>query len=223
MNIETKDFVVATTKGIVGVIPFAGAFLSEYIGLVQDNITNKRTQEWREKVEEKLQQLKVSVQELSKDEFFYNCYQETMYGFLKNYEKKKRDMYINSLMNCRLQTLSEDKKMRFIRLLDMYTLNGIYLLRYFAEAHNEQTNQIGNVRTRTFEGTEKPYEKALKDNVYLENDKDYFISLAGQFTNDGLISPRDIMWEHPVDYSVARRKKTSKLGDEFLKFIDKGI
>lgn len=218
-----KEITVATAKAAISLLPVVGPFLSEYLGMVNENIENKRVKEWQDNVEFRLSSLNTVVTELAKDEFFYNCYQETMYGFLKNYEKEKRDMYINSLMNCRLQTLSEDKKIRFIRLLDMYTLNGIYLLRYFAEAHNEQTNQIGNVHTRIFEGTEKPYEKALKDNAYLENDTDYFISLAGQFTNDGLISPRDIMWEHPVDYSVARRKKTSKLGDEFLKFIDEGI
>lgn len=215
------EVALATAKGAIGSIPIAGGFLTEYIDLAQEKIRDKRFLEWKSLVESRLIKLESTPYDLSKNEFFFSCVQIVSTSAMKSYQQEKRQLFANSLLNSiKLTDISEDKKLFFLNLLDKYTLNSISLLNYYKESHYQSDSSIrctGMVTITTYLGTENPIEQIIKDFPIYQNEPDYLKSLSSQLINDDLIIPID--WNMPKSPEQARAKKTTKLGDEFLRFI----
>ena len=58
---SVKDVAIATVKGATGLIPIAGGFLSEYIGLANEKVAAKRLNEWIRLVDERLRAIENNV------------------------------------------------------------------------------------------------------------------------------------------------------------------
>lgn len=215
-NEDVKDTALATVKGTVSSIPIVGGLFAEYIGLAQDKIADKRMAQWMDMVEEKLQKLHDKFDELAEDELFFSTIQIATVNAMRSYQAEKRMLFANAIYNTALLDLNEDKKLLFLSLLDRYTLAGIKLLRYYSQNHYHD-RQGGMVTTRSIGGTEYPTKSILKDNPEFENDSAYLKTLSEQLISDGLISPID--FNIPESPQQARRKRTTKFGDEFLAFI----
>jgi hypothetical protein len=218
---ELLDFAVATTKGAVGSIPFVGGLLSEYIGLVQEKVSDKKSQEWKTLVEERLGKVEVGIEELSEDEFFFSCFQTASLNAAKAYQTEKREMFANALYNSiELKDISEEKKLTFLNLLDKYTLGTIKLLKHYSLKHYNPLDYIrksGMMTTTIHPGTEHPVKYILEKNPEFVGEGEYIRTMTTQLINDGLV--RIIDWDIPVGPEQAREKKTTKLGDEFISYI----
>lgn len=219
-NEDVKDTALATVKGTVSSIPIVGGLFAEYIGLAQDKIADKRMAQWMGMVEEKLQKLHDKFDELAEDELFFSTIQIATVNAMRSYQAEKRMLFANAIYNTARLDLNEDKKLLFLSLLDRYTLAGIKLLQYYSQNHyhdDDHDRHSGMVTTRSIGGTEYPTKSILKDNPEFENDSAYLKTLSEQLISDGLIFP--INFDMPESPQQARRKRTTKFGDEFLSFI----
>jgi len=216
---DIKDIVGATIKGAASLVP-GGGFLTEYYDLAKNKILNKRFQEWKLLVDDRLSKMHDDIENLASDEFFFSCFQMATENAAKAHQNEKMKLFANALFNTlQFPGLPEDKKMFFIGLLDKYTLNTIKLLRLFSEDYMPQQPQqtSGMVRITEIGGTEYPVKYILEALPEYKGDEGYIQSMATQLTNDGLIHSID--WRIPVSKECAREKKTTKLGDDFIRFI----
>jgi hypothetical protein len=221
MNENLKDVSIATIKGAVGIIPFAGSFLSEYIGLAQEKIGDKRIEEWIKMVECKIDKLNCDVQKLSQDELFFTALHIATNKVMNEYKKEKRDCFANAIYNTVYITdISEEKKMVFLFLLEKYTLSSIKLLRLFSEDNYRKSDYIekgGMMVTTTQPGQEKPIKYILEYIPEFEGEAKLVKNLSTQLFYDGLIE--EIKFDMPEYPERSRRKRSTSLGDDFLDFI----
>ena len=194
---DIKDATISTIKGAVSTVPLVGGLFAEYISLAQSKISDKRASQWQTMVEEQLQKLHSDFDSLTENEFFFSCIQTAT-----------------------VNAMRADKKMLFLSLLDRYTLAGIKLLKYYSENHYHEDDFIrrgGMVTSYSVGGTEYPTTYILKSCPDFKNDENYLKSLSEQLSGDGLISKID--FNIPESPKQARRKRTTRMGDEFLSFI----
>lgn len=220
MENKITDILIATGKGAVSLFP-GGGFLAEYISLAQGYVADKRMNEWKSKVEEVLEKIPRSIDELAQDEAFYSCVQVATMGAMRAYQKEKQELFANALYSSANNIdIPTDKKLFYMSLLDSYTLSHILLLKYFARNNYNKNDNIirrGMVTTQIVGGTESPI-KGIVENIPCFADDIVFVKhIAGQLCSDSLISIVD--FDTPVSKERARAKRSTKYGDEFLVFI----
>lgn len=223
MGKKLNDFLVATGKGAVSIFP-GGGFLAEYIGLAQSYVADKRMDEWKSMVEEVLQDIPRTVDDLAKDETFYSCIQVATMGAMRAFQQEKRILFANALYSSAVNLdIDEDKKMIYITLLGDYTLSHIMLLNYFSEnryAPEDDVSRSGMVTIyRNIGATEHPMKGIVENLPELANDTSFIKHMAEQLCSDGLITSIDFTM--PVSKEQARAKRTTAYGDDFLGFINK--
>lgn len=217
---NAKDALLAAGKAAVSTIPVVGPFAAEFIGLAQDNVINKRLEEWIALVDAKLNVLQNRLDELSSNEFYVSVIQKATTYAMQSYEAKKRRMFGNVVYNAANVDLSEDKQMRFIALLDQYTLLGIKLLKHLSINRYHSENYVhheGMMRTTSYPGTEHFLDYLRQaDNDF--SDSSYIRNICNQLIRDGLVN--DIDYRTPEHPQYIRAKRTTELGDEFLAYIE---
>lgn len=133
MGNKLTDALIATGKGAVSLFP-GGGFLAEYISLAQGYVADKRMNEWKQRVEEILEKIPRSIDELAQDEAFYSCVQVATMGAMRTYQKEKQELFANALYSSANNIdIPTDKKLFYLSLLGSYTLSHIMLLKYFAQ------------------------------------------------------------------------------------------
>ena len=221
MDKNINDAVIATIKGVVSNIPFAGSLLSEYMGLAQEKIADKRIKEWMEMVEYKIEKLNCDIDKLSNNELFFTALHIATNKVMKEYNKEKRQYFANAIYNTvRITDLSEEKKMVFFFLLEKYTLSSIKLLTLFSKNNYRESEYIekrGMMTTITHPGQEKPIKYILEYITEFEGEAELVTNLATQLFYDGLIE--EIKFDKPEYPNQSRRKRSTSLGDSFLEFI----
>lgn len=218
MGNKLTDVLIATGKGAVSLFP-GGGFLAEYISLAQGYVADKRMNEWKQKVEEVLAKIPRSIDELAQDEAFYSCVQVATMGAMRAYQKEKQELFANALYSSANNIdIPTDKKLFYLSLLGSYTLSHIMLLKYFAQDnYNENVIKRSGTTIRTIGGTEHPIKGIIEKLPCFADDIMFVKHIAGQLCSDSLISIVD--FDTPVSTKLARAKRTTKYGDEFLKFI----
>lgn len=218
MSSNLTDIILATGKGAVSLFP-GGGILAEYISLAQNRIADKRMNEWKAKVEDVLEKLQLSIDNLAQDEGFYSCVQLATLGAMRAYQAEKQELFANALYSSANDIdIPTDKKLFYLSLLDSYTLSHIRLLKYFSESHyTGNVVKNGMVTTQYIGGTESPMTGIIENIPSFKNDTLFVRHIVGQLCSDSLLSIID--FETPVSKERARAKKTTKYGDEFLSFI----
>ena len=189
--------------------------------MAQGYVADKRMNEWKQKVEEVLGKIPRSIDELAQDEAFYSCIQVATMGAMRAYQKEKQELFANALYSSANNIdIPTDKKLFYLSLLDSYTLSHIMLLKYFAQDnYNKNDNVISRSMTtiRIIGGTEHPLKGIVEELPCFADDIMFVKHITGQLCSDSLISIVD--FDTPVSKELARAKRTTKYGDEFLRFI----
>ena len=213
MGEKLNDVLLATAKGGVSLLP-GGGLLAEYIGLAQSSIANKRMNEWKEKVEQTLEKIPKSMNEIAQSEEFYSCVQTATIGAMRAYQEEKRILFANALYHSAIDLdLDTDKKIFFFNLLGDYTLSHIKLLQYFSK----DNSQINN-RVQIIGGTEYPTTGIMEALPEFKNDIAYVKHISGRLISDSLIE--NIDFNMPVKKELARGKRITPYGKQFLDFIN---
>lgn len=220
MEEKITNLLIATAKGAVSALP-GGGLLAEYIGLAQSSIADKRMEAWKKQIEQTLEKIPKSMNELAENEEFYSCVQVATIGAMQAFQEEKRELFANALYHSAVDVdLISDKKLYYISLLSEYTLSHIELLKYFSENHyNEEDNieKRGMVTVTKFGGTEYPMTGILEAFPQFKEDSTFVKHITERLITDSLV--RLIDFSTPVSRERARGKKITRHGEEFLKFI----
>ena len=216
---------MAAIKGSVSSIPAVGGLLSELIDLAQTNIANKRFEQWRDMIEKELRRLNevksITIEDLSKNELFVACLQVATAGAMRAHEREKRQRFANALFSAASDdTIDNDKKINFISLLNDYTTSHIRILDYYSRDHDEpaiETPSRNLFRTATSPTSESPMKGIAENLPVFSKDPAFVQNITRRLVLDGLVDDVDLY--KPVSKEVARGRKTTDYGDEFLKFI----
>jgi len=172
-------------------------------------------------VECKIDKLNCDIHKLSQDELFFTALHIATNKVMNEYKKEKREYFANVIYNTVYITdISEEKKMVFLFLLEKYTLSSIKLLGLFSENNYRESDYIekrGMMVITTHPGQEKPIKYILEYIPEFEGEAELVKNLSTQLFYDGLIE--EIKFDIPEYPEQSRRKRSTSLGDDFLKFI----
>lgn len=135
--------------------------------------------------------------------------------------KREKTFFANALYHSVINTdLDTDKKLFFLRLLSEYTLSHIKLLKYFSKDNfgpEDKDQKIGMGTIESIGGPEKPIDGIIEAIPELKGDPMFVKHIAGQLISDSMIGVID--FEMPVRKELARGKRITPYGKQFLDFI----
>jgi len=200
-------------------VPVLGTTAAEIFGLVVTPPLEKRRIQWMNEIGEKLTELEksrgINIAELANNELFIDVVMQASTFAIKTSQKEKIEAFKNVLLNTAVGSNIDDTKSHiFLTLLDKFTVWHIKLLillenptNWFQKANKTfpdyMAASLSNVITEAY--PELKNEDSLLDIFWSD------LKIAG-FHNS--VDLKTTMSE-----SGLVTKKTTKLGDEFLKLI----
>jgi len=218
---KAKEVAVATAKGVVSEFPFVGGLLAEYIGLAKDRAASNIMKEWISLVDSRLEKIE-NLETLADDEFFYSFLHTATQGAMKALQKEKREMYADALINAAsLSDITNEKKTVFIWQLDKYSLVFIKVLYLLSQDNTVANQNRQNPMNHVYAGLrsiDDDFIRYVTHNIpELESEESFLYLILQTLFSDGLIKKVDANY---VEQGAAcAKKRTTLLGDEFVRFI----
>ena len=208
---EIKDAVVGGVKGILATMP-VGSVVMSIAQEVQNGILQRRFEDWKEKVDEKLGNLEEEIRhKLPDNEIFATVLLLSAQMAIKTNDEK-RSYLANAVKNAATTNISEDRIVVLLNCIDKYTLTHLKLLR-FLKSPGESKDQKSYYMTASTMGIFKDcYPK--EDNLILK------VAITDMYS-DGLINNNSLNTTQTIVGAFA--PQTTDLGNDFIQFfgIDK--
>lgn len=208
---EIKDAVVGGVKGILATMP-VGSVVMSIAQEVQNGILQRRFEDWKEKVDEKLGNLEEEIRhKLPDNEIFATVLLLSAQMAIKTNDEK-RSYLANAVKNAATTNISEDRIVVLLNCIDKYTLTHLKLLR-FLKSPGEYKDQKSYYMTASTMGIFKDcYPK--EDNLILK------VAITDMYS-DVLINNNSLNTTQTIVGAFA--PQTTDLGNDFIQFfgIDK--
>ena len=205
-----KEILEITAKTALSAIPIGGALMTCVWDSIKNNSVEKRLMEWRNLVEERLNILQCSLEEIGSNENFASAIMKTTEIAIKTAEFKKREYLANAVKNSIETNVNESIMMIYIRMLDEYTTMHIKILAYFANPQK----YVDNCEYCMASAME-PLVKAYPE---MNDYQDLIGKIVKDLQQDGLLTTGSYM-NSTMTQNGMYAKRTTTLGDNFLKFI----
>lgn len=205
------EAIEVTAKTAISTIPIGGALITCVWDAVKGQAANKRLDNWKEKVEEKLQLLDYSLEEIGNNEMFASAIMKATDIALKTMEEDKRTYLANAVKNSITISISESVMMIYLDLLDRYTVWHLKILHFF---YNPSMFKAVNV-SGFMMGS--PMEPLLQAYPELSDNKPIINKIVKDLYNDGLMNTKDLNCSMTPSGMIASR--TTELGNDFIRFI----
>ena len=208
---EIKDAVVGGVKGILATMP-VGSVVMSIAQEVQNGILQRRFEDWKEKVDEKLGNLEEEIRhKLPDNEIFATVLLLSAQMAIKTNDEK-RSYLANAVKNAATTNISEDRIVVPLNCIDKYTLTHLKLLR-FLKSPGEYKDQKSYYMPASTMGIFKDcYPK--EDNLILK------VAITDMYS-DRLINNNSLNTTQTIVGAFA--PQTTDLGNDFIQFfgIDK--
>lgn len=120
-----------TAKTLVSTIPVGGTLVTCIWDSIKANAANRRMEDWKNQVEEKLCDLKLSLDDIGNNELFASAMMKATDIAIKTAEDEKRQYLASAVKNSAMASIDESVMMIYLDLLDKYTLWHIRILHLF--------------------------------------------------------------------------------------------
>ena len=215
----SKDLAYATAKAVMGSIPYAGAAVSELIGLIIAPPIEKRREKWMTEVGQKLKDLeeasKVDITKLTNNpQFIDTVLQATSYA-LKTSDEEKIAAFRNAIINTAIGDVPEQTISQiFLTLIDNFTSWHIKILHLF-DNPSEWFKQNG----MTFPDYTMTSLSTVVIEAYpiLKGQNELLDLIWSDLKQGGLHNTSDLRTSMSGNSLLANR--TTDLGKKFLNFI----
>lgn len=214
------DHVHTLTRAGVGSVPVIGAAATELFQKVIIPPLEKRRQEWMEIVAQGLRELeekqKCVIDDLASNDVFIDTVMSASQAAIRNSQEEKREAFRNAVLNSALPNPPDESRQQiFVGLVESLTVWHLRILRFFADparVFQEQGKQppqyivagsLSQLLTTAY--AELKNERGLYDQI----GKDLFA--RGLLGTDG--------FHTTMSGSGVYQKRTTDLGEQFLKFI----
>lgn len=206
---HTGDYALKLTKGALGAIPFAGAFVGELMDMIIVPQYQKKLEQWFTYIDITIKDLiensEKTKNEIFEDEEFQSIFQKTSRVYVNNFEKEKIPL-LKSFLKSSLNKKTEfNKKLLFLEMIQNLTAKHLMILRDVLE--NEISENYEYQDKLTSELTKK----------YTDGDKSYFGLLEKGLQNYHLVGygSANVIKDNSNQWNF----RTSKIGKELIKFI----
>jgi len=192
------------------IIPFGGTLLSCIIDEVKSKSMQKRHDEWMRIIEEKLQQCVIDIGTIGENENFTTAIIKATEISAKTAEHEKREYLANAVLNAIEFNAEESILMIYMGLLDKYTVWHLQVLSHFANPENG----IGR-GNEGLGGADGPLYRRFP---HMSARIDLVDKIVTDLQNEGMLLNGNYMHTTMTNSGIYT-KRTTKLGDDFLKFI----
>lgn len=201
-----------TAKTLVSTIPVGGILVTCIWDSIKANAANRRMEDWKNQVEEKLCDLKLSLDDIGNNELFASAMMKATDIAIKTAEDEKRQYLASAVKNSAMASIDESVMMIYLDLLDKYTLWHIRILHLFRNPKAfDQVHVDGIMMGAASIVVEQVYPEIAKEKELLDK-------IVKDLQNDGMMSEGSYMHAGMTSNGVAA-SRTTELGNKFLKFI----
>lgn len=218
---ETKgDQVHTAARALLGAVPHAGGALAEFFDKLVVPPLEARRDEWRAQMAEELERLIEEVegltsQTLQDDDAFISAVAHASQIALRSHQAEKRDALRNAVLNVAAgMAPDEDTQLMFLYMIDVLTPSHLRILKLF-----ESPEVYANARGVGLSHMGMGGHGQLVETVFpkLKGRREFYDVLIRDLHTRGLTSVERTgvtMTGHGL-----LAKRTTQLGDDFLRFI----
>lgn len=201
-----------TAKTLVSTIPVGGTLVTCIWDSIKANSANRRMEDWKNQVEEKLCDLRLSLDDIGNNELFASAMMKATDIAIKTAEDEKRQYLASAVKNSAMARIDESVMMIYLDLLDKYTLWHIRILHLFRNPKAfDQVHVDGIMMGSASIVVEQVYPEIAKEKELLDK-------IVKDLQNDGLMSEGSYMHADMTANGVVA-SRTTELGNNFLKYI----
>ena len=204
-----KDIVEVTMKTAASVIPIGGPLVTTVYDVVKSNALARRQEQWKNVIEERLSKIEEELEMIGDNDLFATALIKATETAMKTANEEKRKCLANAVINSVRMDIEEEKMIVFLDLLDRYTISHIKIINFFFKP-----TRFNGVSSDSY-GMGSPKEPLFS--VYPELENLLFDKIYNDLYVDGMVSTQNL------NVTITGRgmvsKRTTVLGDEFLKFI----
>lgn len=213
---EKKELLSEVTeisaKTILSAIPIGGALVTCIWDSIKANAANRRMEDWKNQVEEKLCDLDLSLEDIGNNELFTSAMMKATDIAIKTAEDEKRQYLAIAVKNSAMASIDESVMMIYLDLLDKYTLWHIRILHLFRNPKAFDQVHVDGITTGSA--------SIVVEQVYPEiaKEKELLDKIVKDLQNDGMMSEGSYMHGDMTANGVVA-SRTTELGNNFLKYI----
>lgn len=167
---SAKDTAFKLTKGALGAIPFAGAFIGELMELVIVPQYQKKLEEWFKFVDSTIGELvekhNITKEKIFSDEEFISIFQRTSRAYVNNIEKHKVPILKGYLKSSITKNIELNKKLLFLEIIDKLTEKHFMILKEISvndvSSNYKYKDDLTKVLTAKFANGESNYFRLLE-------------------------------------------------------------
>lgn len=207
-------------KAVIGSIPLLGAAASELFTLLLAPPLEKRRVEWMNDVADHLKELEergdLNLEDLQDNETFITTVMQASQAAIRNHQSEKREALRNAVLNAALPHAPEESIQQiFINQVDTFTVWHIRLLDLFKDP--QAWFERNDVTLPDFSFSSSLEQLLVAAWPELQNRYDFLNVIVQELETKGLFSGGDL--RTMMTAGGAFDKKTTEMGDSFLKFI----
>ena len=207
-----KECVEITTKTLLSAIPVGGTLITCIWDSIKAQSANRRMDDWKAQIEDKLRNLDISLENIGNDEIFTSAMMKATDSALKTSEDEKRQYLANAVRNSIEANIEESIMMIYLDLLDKYTIWHIRILNLFYNPKAFSKIDVSNIMMGSA--------SVVVEQVYPEIAKEQNLlgKIVKDLQNDGMMVEGSYMYAGMTANGIVS-SRTTDLGNKFLMFI----
>ena len=207
-----KECVEITTKTLRSAIPIGGTLITCIWDSIKAQSANRRMDDWKAQIEDKLKNLDLSLEDIGNNEAFTSAMMKATDIALKTAEDEKRLYLANAVRNTIEANIEESVMMIYLDLLDKYTVWHIRILNLFHNPKAFSQVDVSNIISGSA--------SIVVEQVYPEiaKEKNLLDKIVKDLQNDGMMAEGSYMHAVMTANGIVS-SRTTDLGNKFLQFI----
>lgn len=207
-----KECIEITTKTLLSTIPVGGTLITCIWDSIKAQSANRRMDDWKSQIEDKLRNLDVSLEDIGNNELFTSAMMKATDIALKTAEDEKRQYLANAVRNSIEAKIEESVMMIYLDLLDKYTVWHIRILNLFFNPKTFPQVDVSNIMMGSASiVVEQIYPEIAKEKSLLDK-------IVKDLQNDGMMTEGSYMHAGMTPNGIVA-SRTTDLGNSFLHFI----
>lgn len=211
--IKPIDIAEIAAKSTLSIIPVGGTLISCVWDSIKANCAQKRLDDWKQLLEERLTLVEKTLEQVGENECFTTAMMKATDSAIKTMENEKRRYLADAVLNSLTCEIGESIIMMYFDMIDKYTVWHMKILDFF----NAPKKFEGISENNYFMGS--PMEPLISVYPELNNNRDMVDKIIKELYLDGMMNTESIHCTMTASGMVASR--TTKLGDSFISFITK--
>ncbi|MGB7129832.1 MAG: hypothetical protein WBD59_03425 [Candidatus Sulfotelmatobacter sp.] len=215
-----EDVALTIAKAGLSAIPVVGGPVAELFGLVVTPALDRRREEWMHSVAGRLEELEgrvkgFRIEDLPKNEAFISTLTHASQAAIRTHQQEKLEALRNAVANVAIgSSPDENVQLMFVNLVDRLTPLHLRILRFFENPRPPEQHGTYPTRMHMIGSPARVLEEGIPG---LKGKQELYELVVRDLHSAGLFSVSSL--GGTVTGQGMYESRTTKLGDEFLRFI----